>query len=152
MLKISNLHTLTNSRDIMKNQFLFIFLIIPLISMQSQEKSAAEVHDHHHQAFLDQNVEELLKDYDDESVLITPDGNVHKGTQEIRNTFEYAFQQILPEKVDLQVIKKTTDEGIVFLLYSLSNAETGEPIWKFATDTFIIKDGKIKYQTVSAAQ
>lgn len=136
----------------MKNQFLLILLIIPMITIQSQEKSTAEVHDHHHQAFLDQNVEEIIKDYDEESILITPDGNLHKGVEEIRNTFEIAFTQIFPSEMDLQLIKKTTDEGIVFLLYSLSNAETGETVWKFASDTFIIENGKIKYQTVVATQ
>lgn len=120
--------------------------------MQSQEKSATEVHDHHHQAFLDKNVEELIKDYDEESILITPDGNLHKGVEEIRNTFEYAFQEIFPQEMDLQLIKKTSDKGIVFLLYSVSDAETGKTLWNFASDTFIIKDGKIKYQTVVAVQ
>ena len=126
-----------------------IFLFLIGFTCFAQNKSTREVYEHHHEALLNQDVPELLKDYDDESVLVTPDGKVNKGREQIRNTFEYAFKEMFPPNAEFKILQKVIEEEIVFLVYTTSDGETGEVFWKYAVDTFVIKDGKIKYQTVA---
>lgn len=91
-----------------------------------------------------------MKDYDENSVLITPDGKVNKGLKEISNTFDYALSEVFTLNVELYKIQEVIQDEIVFLVYKVSNAATGEMLMPFAVDTFVIKDGKIRYQTVAA--
>ena len=132
----------------MKYILTILFLSFTCICF-SQTRSTKEVHDHHHEALLSKDVNAVMKDYDERSVLITPDGKVHKGTEEIRNTFEYAFREMFPPVIDLKIFQKTIEGQAVFLTYSVSDGESGMKLWDYAVDTFIIKDGKIRYQTVA---
>lgn len=56
----------------------------------SDEKTK-EVLEHHWQAFIQNNMEEVMADYTAESVLITPD-RTYKGLEEIRENFKNAYQ------------------------------------------------------------
>ena len=83
--------------------------------------STEDVLDHHLDAFGAQDMEENLKDYGEDSVLITH-SDVFRGIDEI--------------------------EGDV--AYITWNAETPENVYEFATDTFLIRDGGIETQTLGA--
>ena len=120
------------------------------ISACAQTRSTAEVYNHHAEALLNRDKAELMKDYDENSVLITPDGKVHKGLQEISDTFDYALSEVFPLQMDLYKIQEVIREEVVFLVYKVGNAATGETLMPFAVDTFVIKEGKIRYQTVAA--
>ncbi|GAA4308281.1 hypothetical protein GCM10023115_37200 [Pontixanthobacter gangjinensis] len=131
----------------MRTIYTILFLSYSLVCL-SQNANTQKVHDHHHQALIDQNLHEIMKDYNESSVLITPDGKVHKGTEQIRNTFEYAFREMFPPNCEFNILQKVIEDDVVFISYQASNAETGQVFWEYAVDTFIIEDGIIKYQTV----
>lgn len=135
----------------MKLCSIFLFVFFPLVSF-SQSRTTEEVYNHHEEAFLTQDISALMKDYDEASILITPDGKIQKGTEAIRKTFEYAFSEALPAESNLKIIHKVIGENIVYLVYSASDRATGKEYWEFAADTFIIENGKIKYQTIAAKQ
>lgn len=133
----------------MKTFLLAVFCFAQL-SLFAQEKTTNEVYGHHVEAFLSQDIDELLKDYSENSVLITPDGEIHKGLEEIRATFEYAFPEVFPPQTRLDVSKEVVEGEVVFVIYTATDEATGKMFMPFATDTFIIQDGKIKYQTIAA--
>ncbi|MFD0975336.1 nuclear transport factor 2 family protein [Salinimicrobium gaetbulicola] len=133
----------------MKTFLISIFCFVQF-GLLAQEKTTEEVYGHHVQAFLDQDVDEIMKDYSENSVLITPDGEIHKGLEEIRATFDYAFPAIFPPQTRLDVSKEVIEGEVVFVTYTATDEATGEMYMPFATDTFIIENGKIKFQTVAA--
>lgn len=130
--------------------FLIAAFCFTQLGLFAQEKTTEEVYSHHVQAFLSQDVDAIMKDYSENSVLITPDGEIHKGLEEIRATFDYAFPEIFPPQTRLEVSKEVIEGEIVFVTYTATDEATGEMYMPFATDTFIIQNGKIKYQTVAA--
>lgn len=134
----------------MKSFLLVLVLCFPPFTLLSQERTTEEVYGHHADAFLNQDIDKLMKDYSENSVLITPDGKVHKGMEEIRATFEYAFSEVFPPQTRLDVSQQVIDGEVVFVIYTATDEATGEVFMPFATDTFIIQDGKIKYQTIAA--
>ena len=99
--------------------------------------------EHHLNAFY-QGIDPLMEDFTDESVVITHDAT-YRGLAEIRMFFTRLIQG-LPEGFDEAVkIKRHEIVGeVAFLLW-----EAG-PWFPFCTDTFVVRDGKIMYQTFAA--
>ena len=87
-----------------------------------------------------------MADYAD-AVLITPDGAL-KGHAPIRSLFAQIFANTFPpDKTSLNLSKQVVDGEIAYLLWSGSSPYYNIP---FATDTFVIRDGKIVAQTFAA--
>jgi hypothetical protein len=87
-------------------------------------------------------MEEVMADYTEESLLITPD-TTWKGLAAIRENFRRAFEGNRDDKTF--VLKKSVvEKDIGYILWQISTPST-ELI--FATDTFVIRDGKIIRQT-----
>nr|AAN45860.1 putative protein [Acinetobacter johnsonii] len=99
-----------------------------------------EVFDHHLGAFA-LGVDELLKDYDESSVIFTNSGH-SRGLEEIR-TFFSNFLDSLPDDFwnDFQVLEKEVMAEVAYLVWS------AKPYVALATDTMLIRDGKIVTQT-----
>ena len=78
----------------------------------------------------------------EDAVLITPDGVV-KGQAQIQSLFVQMFTNMLPPDKTKQVV-----EGeIAYILWSGSSPHYNAPL---ATDTFVMRDGKIVAQTFAA--
>jgi ketosteroid isomerase-like protein len=107
------------------------------------EDKTKEVLDHHWEAFNQNNLEEVMADYTEESVLITPD-KTFKGLQEIRENFEGAFVKFPKDKTSFQLTKSVVDRDVAYILWQ---AKTPTFDLTYATDTFVIRDGKIIRQT-----
>ncbi len=97
---------------------------------------------HHLTAFGGGDVDEILADYTEESVLITPDGAL-RGLAEIRPLFEN-FVKILPPGADFQMLKQVTEGELAYIFWKAESESTRIPL---GTDTFIVRDGKIVLQT-----
>ncbi|QIE26610.1 hypothetical protein SBC1_41140 (plasmid) [Caballeronia sp. SBC1] len=99
-----------------------------------------QVFDHHLGAFA-QGLDELLKDYDDRSTIITPD-KTYSGSTEIR-----AFFKAFLEKADpgfwpaFKITSSCTMGEVAYLAWE------AKPWVTLATDTLVVKDGKIAVQT-----
>jgi PBP1b-binding outer membrane lipoprotein LpoB len=107
------------------------------------EDKTKEVLEHHWEAFIQNNMEAVMADYTEESVLITPDATF-KGLDEIRKNFEGAFIKFPKDQTSFKLNKSVIDGDVGYILWQ---AKTPTFDLTYATDTFVIRDGKIISQT-----
>jgi len=105
-----------------------------------------EVLNHHLQSFGKGDVEALMEDYTEESVVITPTDTLN-GLDAIRGLFTALTTQMLPPGCDFQMIKT---EIIGEVAYVFWNAASETHTFTAATDTLLVTDGKITVQTFAA--
>lgn len=104
-----------------------------------------EVLNHHLTAFAEANVDEIMKDYDEVSELMTPDG-VMKGLNAIRSFFEGAFK-IIPKGSAMNLKQMIIRDNLAYLAWSCESPFVSVPL---GTDTFIVENDKIVTQTLAA--
>lgn len=107
------------------------------------ENKTREVLDHHWMAFKANDLEETMKDYTGESVLITPNAT-YRGLDEIRNNFVNAFKLFPADSSTFTLDKSIVVQDVGYILWK---SKTPAFNLTYATDTFIIRDGKIIRQT-----
>jgi ketosteroid isomerase-like protein len=100
---------------------------------------------HHLQAILQTDVEAIMRDYTEASVLVTPNGQL-AGLTSIRSFFTQFFENSPPEL--LTAITLTHQEITGEIAYIIWKAE---PFISFASDTFLIRDDTIVVQTFAMA-
>lgn len=137
----------------MKITFIALALILLLVQCTEQKQSAAndsiseeattKVLQHHWDAFKANDLEETMADYTEESILITPD-KTYKGLAEIRENFVAAFSAFPKDSAALQLDKNIVQNDVGYIIWQ---ATTPKFKLSFATDTFIIRNGKIIRQT-----
>jgi hypothetical protein len=108
----------------------------------STEHTAA-VLDHHLEAFADQDLEETMIDYDDDSIVVTNMG-VFRGLEEIEGLFAELFEEFSQDGATIEVDDTIVEGGFAYLLW---HGDTPENAYEFCTDTFYIPDGTIEFQT-----
>jgi uncharacterized protein (TIGR02246 family) len=101
-----------------------------------------EVFQHHVEALGAGDLDEIVADYADDAVLITPAG-VLRGLDGIRA----AFTQLLSEIPDASWSLKTQtfEDDLLFLEWA---ADAGRTRVDDGIDTFVFRDGLIRAQTV----
>ena len=99
--------------------------------------------DHHLQAFMDANIDEFMKDYTDDSVLITND-TVVRGIESIKGLVSGMMQLFPKESSTIEIDKMVVEDELVYFTWNGSSPTID---LSFATDTFIIIDNKIQKQT-----
>ncbi len=92
-------------------------------------------------AIASRDVDQIMRDYTDESVLITPE-HTFRGLEQVRAFFTAALNIFTPEVLGMFNISKQEIAGEIAYLFWSSG-----PSVPFATDTFLIRDGKIAVQT-----
>ena len=96
--------------------------------------------DHHLQAIA-QGVDAIMSDFTEDSVVFTPDGPL-KGLAPIRSFFAGFLASSPPELLQaFTIIRKDVHGETAYLLWK------AEPFIPLATDTFVIRDGKILCQS-----
>ncbi len=100
---------------------------------------------HHLDAFGKRDVEEILKDYTEDSTIITPDA-VIKGLDAIRMQYEIVTKTLLPAGAEFVVTKNVADDNVGYLIWHAESEYFKVP---FATDTFVFEGGKIKTHTIA---
>jgi hypothetical protein len=107
------------------------------------DAATQQVFDHHLGAFA-QGLDELLKDYDDDSTIITPD-KTYLGSAEIRTFFKAFLESADPAFWPaFKITRKTTAGEVAYLVWE------AKPWLTLATDTMVIKKGKIAVQTFTS--
>jgi hypothetical protein len=98
----------------------------------------------HHLSALTKGLDEVLKDYNDETMIYTPEGTF-QGMANVRTFFE-GFTGGLPEGFmeAFEVLRMDVEGEVGYLLWSAT------PYAPIGTDTFIVRDGKIAVQTFAA--
>jgi ketosteroid isomerase-like protein len=102
---------------------------------------------HHLAAFAAGDADEILNDYTDESVLITPDGTI-RGRDALRSAFSGFFSGLFaPGTYDFVMDASHVDGEVAHIVWHASCASAEIPL---GTDTFVVRDGKIAVQTFAA--
>lgn len=109
--------------------------------------STRDVLDHHLQAFSAGDAEEIAKDYDDQSVMITPNGQV-VGQAAIKAAVADTFSGLFEPGTYTFVMDRVEVAGdVAFIAWHADTASQAIPL---GTDTFVVRDGKIAVQTFAA--
>jgi ketosteroid isomerase-like protein len=112
----------------------------------ADEATTKQVLDHHLQAFGDLDLEEILADYTDESVLLTADGPV-QGMDQLKGVFEAFFAEFGKPGTTFEMKQKLISGDVAYIVWT---AKTADNVYEVATDTFVIDDGKIEVQSFTA--
>jgi hypothetical protein len=99
--------------------------------------------DRHLGAFAAGDLELLLSDYTNESILFTPNGPL-VGPGPIRGFMTGLFAEFAKPgaSFDLHTMNVAADVG-----YIVWSATTADNVYELATDTFVVRDGKIAFQS-----
>jgi hypothetical protein len=109
-------------------------------SIDSPDVGTKRILDHHLGAFA-QGLDELLRDYDDTSVLVTPD-KTYTGTAEIRAFFQAFIEGADPKFWEaFKILKSTVHGEVAYLVWE------AKPWVTLATDTLHVQEGHIVVQT-----
>jgi len=101
----------------------------------------------HWRAFGAGDIEAIMADYAEDAVLITRDATL-KGHAQIRSLFSQISENIFPPgSTSLNLTNQVVEGEIAYILWSGSSPHYNAPL---ATDTFVMRDGKIVAQTFAA--
>ncbi|NNE84853.1 MAG: nuclear transport factor 2 family protein [Alphaproteobacteria bacterium] len=98
---------------------------------------------HHLAAFGAGDVADIMSDYTSDSVLITPGGAL-RGLDQIRPLFEGLVAEFGKPGASFTMGTQIIEGDIAYIVWS---AETADNVYEVATDTFVVRDGKIHRQT-----
>ena len=99
----------------------------------------------HLQAFGSGDIDALMTDYDEGAVMIVPDGPL-RVTAERRSFFESLLADFPPGSA-FEMSEQIIEGEIAYIIWSGESEKLTVP---FATDTFVVRDGKIIAQTFAA--
>lgn len=100
---------------------------------------------HHLTAFGDNNLEEIMQDYTENSRVITDKGSLI-GLEKIQQFFEEMFE-LIPTGSHFEMKKLTVSGNAAHIVWASKSSKADIP---FGTDTFIMENDKIIIHTVSA--
>jgi ketosteroid isomerase-like protein len=118
------------------------------------KRTTSEVLQHHITAFRNGDIAELMKDYSDKSVVVTPAGltapgplpGVYLGTDAIRKLFEmFAQPENAARNRAIKTKPVTVSADVVAQFWTMSS---GTPQEASGTDTFVIREGRIVFQDI----
>jgi ketosteroid isomerase-like protein len=102
---------------------------------------------HHLESFNAGDLDEILKDYTEDSVFISPDGRL-TGLDALREAFSGFFSGLFkPGTYEFTMDAMDLEGEVAFIAWHSTNEGADVTL---ATDTFIIRDGKIAVQTFAA--
>jgi len=97
----------------------------------------------HLKAFGEGNVAAIMGDYAADAVLITPGGAL-RGHAQIRPLFEGLTAEFGKPGASFEMSQQIVDGEIAYIVWK---AETADNVYELATDTFLVRNGKIVSQT-----
>ena len=107
------------------------------------DEISTEVVMKHLSSFLFNNLEAVMSDYTNESVLITQDA-IFTGPEEIRFFFTGLIMHFPQQMSNLVLDQLVANNDLVYIVWHAKTPSLQVPI---GSDTFIIKDSKIYQQT-----
>ena len=105
--------------------------------------STKDVLDHHLKCFEEGDLEGILSDYAPGAVLFTSDGPL-RGTDAIRPLFQALVAEFGKPGATFRMKQQFIDGDYAYILWT---AETADNVYKVATDTFVVREGKIEAQS-----
>ena len=109
-------------------------------------RTTSEVVEQHLKCFYENDLDGVLADYASDAVLFTP-GNPLKG----RDAMELFFKELLAEfakpGASFSMREQRVEGDYAYILW---RAETADNFYEAATDTFVVRNGKIVAQSFAA--
>lgn len=120
--------------------FLWFSLALPLMAAPSTD----QVWQHHIEAWSNRDLNGIVADYNDDSVLVL-NGKTFKGPTEIRSVFTQLFEIFDhgQNKIDPAFLQ----DRFVYITWHFTPNHNQE---FFGSDTFVIEKGKIVLQTIAS--
>ena len=109
-------------------------------------RSTPEVLEHHLKCFAGRDLDGLMADYSADALFFSADGVV-RGHRAIRGVFEKLFAEFAKPGASLASKLRAVEGDYVFLLWT---AETPDNSYELASDTFVIREGRIQMQALTA--
>jgi ketosteroid isomerase-like protein len=108
--------------------------------------STKEVLDHHIECFGQGDLKGILSDYAPDAVLFTPDGPL-RGADAIRLLFQALLAEFGKPGASHSLKHESIEGDYAYVLWA---AETADNVYELATDTLVVRDGKIVAQSFAA--
>ena len=105
--------------------------------------STKDVLDHHLKCFGERNLGGILSDYAPAAVLFTTDGPL-RGVDAIRPLFQALIAEFGKPGAIFNMKQQFVEGDFAYILWT---AETADNVYEMATDTFVVRDGKIVAQS-----
>ena len=108
--------------------------------------STSDVLDHHLNSFAKYDVAGILADYSSDAILFTPAGPL-KGQAAMKPFFQTIVSEFEKPGSSFTMQHRSIDGDHGYILWT---AETTDNLYEFATDTFVVRNGKIVAQSFAA--
>ena len=113
--------------------------------MHTTQINPEKVFQHHLEALGKNDMDELMKDYAEQSELWTPDGAI-VGLEAISSFYSYAFTLLPKGKTELEIKKMIVKDNKVYIIWTADSPIVNV---SFGTDSFEINEGKILWQSTA---
>jgi hypothetical protein len=108
--------------------------------------STSDVLDRHLNSFFKYDLAGILADYSSDAVLFTPAGPL-RGPAAIKPLFQTLISEFAKPGSSFTMQQRCVDGDHAYILWT---AETADNSYEFATDTFVVRNGKIAAQSFAA--
>lgn len=105
--------------------------------------STNEVLDNHLKCFGEGDLKGILSDYAPGAVLFTPEGPL-RGAGAMRPFFQALIAEFGKPGAVFSMNQQSVDGEYAYILWT---AETADNVYEMATDTFVVREGKIVAQS-----
>jgi ketosteroid isomerase-like protein len=112
--------------------------------MVTEMAATESVVEHHWRCFAAGDLPALMKDYDEESVLITNMGSFH-GVDGIERLFGDLLADLGGSGGTVHRRQQTVEGGFGYVVWE---AESADHVYEFAAETFYIPEETIEFQTL----
>jgi ketosteroid isomerase-like protein len=120
---------------------------IPALDMNKLTiASTSDVLYRHLRSFAEHDLDGVLADYSSDAVLFVPAGPL-KGPDAIKPFFQHLLSEFAKPGSSFKMQQQCIEGDHAYILWT---AETADNSYEFATDTFVVRNGKIVAQSFGA--
>ncbi len=101
---------------------------------------------HHLECFGKADLDGIMEDYTDDSIVFTPVGTV-RGVDGIRGALGPLLEEFRKPGASFEMTLQDVQDDTAFIVWK---AESADNVYEMGTDTFVVRDGKIARQTFAA--
>ena len=111
-----------------------------------EASSTKTVVEHHLKCFGEGDLNGVLSDYTPAAVIFTPNGPL-RGVDEIRPMFQAMIAEFGKPGAAFHLKERFVQGDYAYILWT---AETADNVYELATDTFVVRNGKIVAQSYAS--
>jgi ketosteroid isomerase-like protein len=108
--------------------------------------STSDVLDRHLKCFAECDLDGVLADYSSDAVLFVPTGSL-RGPSAFKPLFQGLISEFAKPGSSFTMQQRCVDGDHAYIIWT---AETSDNSYEFATDTFVVRNGKIVAQSFAA--